>query len=944
MKKVSKYLLQSFCLFLLTAATVSAQSGVGKLAGKIVDATTGEPLIGANVVVINTEHGAATDLEGNYFVLNITPGTYNVRVSYVGYGSKTVQDVRIVGGITYELNVQLTGGLNLNEIVVTDSKFFEEKATNTVKVIDSDQISKLPVKGVTNIASLQSGVVKTEGSGGADGNATLNVRGGRGNEVLYIVDGIPQNNVLSGNSAAQVSDAAIEQMSFQVGGYEAKYGQAQSGIINVTTKSGAPTYAIMADAVTSSWTDKFGYNLYSGNLSGPFIPGDARHTFFLSAERGWFLDAEPNAIPIEFESIGKTYDVHPNNSAGVWRFTGRTYHSFGDFTVRLGANVNTREGRMYTHRYAKNNAEFMPAFEQNNYSYSAKVSQTLSKNTFWNLTGGFRRYYYSQFDPHMKDNLFLYGNKEYMKNTFGVTISANGQRILEDANGIFYGYGRVNNAYTKNENDVYSADFDFTSQQKSHLLEFGGGVSYNLVRYYSIAPIGLSSDVYVDKTEEQIFEDMQPTVFGYDVTGRSKTGTNYSDKGLRPKTPVFAYTYIQDRYELEDLVLNLGVRVDYFDTQADELINPSLPYAGGSNPKDFDDGDFRTKKAEVLVSPRIGLGFPVTNTTVFHAQIGRFVQQPALTDVYAGKYDLLQFKSMSPQYVQNASIKSEETIQYEVGFRQILGEVAALNITAFYKNIKGLVNQQNNYFQRVPGGQTIAYIAPTNSDFGTTKGLAFSFDLSRLGYFSLSAQYTYSIAEGTGSSTSSSFTAVFRNNDNAAPKVIAPLDFDQRHTGVINLDFSVPQGDLGFLEMFSANMLISFNSGRPYTPVDYYNILASTDGGFSTTGYVNSRYAPGSFKVDLKVEKTFAIGNLRLSPYVWIENLFDADNVTDVYRSTGDAYTTGFLNTAQGKSLIALNGEGYRQDYTSLERDPANFGIPRLIKLGLRVNFTNITL
>lgn len=941
---MSKHLLQTFFLFLLSASAVFAQSGAGKLAGKVVDAATGEPLIGANVVLVNTELGAATDVEGNYFVLNVNPGTYNIRVSYVGYSSKTIQDVRIVAGITYELNVQLTAGLNLNEIVVTDTKFFEEKATNTVKVIDSDQISKLPVKGVTNIASMQSGVVKAEGSGGADGNATLNVRGGRGNEVLYIVDGIPQNNVLSGNSAAQVSDAAIEQMSFQVGGYEAKYGQAQSGIINVTTKTGAPTYSAMADLVTSSFTDKFGYNLYSGNLSGPFIPGNPKHTLFISAERGWFLDAEPSAIDIEFASINKKYEIHPNNSAGVWRFTGRTYHSVGDFTLRLGANVNTRNGNVYTHSYAKNNAEFFPAFEQKNYSYSAKISQTVSASTFWNITAGYRSYYNSMFDSHLKDNLFLYGDSTYLKNNFGIQVPANGLRGTRDDNEVFWNYGRINNSYTKEENDVYSVDVDFTSQLKSHLFEFGGGMNYNIVRSYAIAPVGLAGDNFKGKSIEQIFTESQPSVFGYDVTGKNRTSLDYADKDLRPKTPTFAYVYMQDRYELEDLVLNVGLRVDYFDTKADVLKNPGLPYAGGKDPNNFDPGDYETKKAEVLVSPRIGLGFPVTQTTVFHAQIGRFVQQPALTDVYAGKFDLLQFKSMSPQYVQNAAIRSEETIQYEVGFRQIIGEVAALNVTAFYKNIKGLVNQSNNFFQRVPGGQTLTYIAPTNSDFGTTKGLALSLDISRMGYLSLSAQYTYSLAEGTGSSTGSSFTAVFRNNDNAAPKVIAPLDFDQRHTAIVNLDFSVPQGELGMLEMFTANVLFSYNSGRPYTPVDYFDILSSTDGGYSTTGYVNSRYSPGAFKVDLKVEKSFGFGSLRISPYLWIENLFDADNIVNVYRSTGDAYTTGFLNTERGKANIVNNGEGYRQDYTSLERDPGNFGIPRLIKLGLRVNFSNISL
>ena len=224
------------------------------------------------------------------------PGTYDIRVSYVGYAPKTIKEVRVVGGITYPLNVELSTDFTLPEIVVQDKKFFEEKATNTTKVIDAGEISKLPVKGIENIASLTAGVIKSEGSGGADGNATINVRGGRGGEVLYIIDGVAQNDIYTGVNNAQLSNSAIDQLSAQIGGYEAKYGQAQSGIVNVTTKSGDPTYAVYGDVLTSSFTDSHGFNLYTMNLSGPIIPGEQDHTIFLSGERGWFLDADPSAV------------------------------------------------------------------------------------------------------------------------------------------------------------------------------------------------------------------------------------------------------------------------------------------------------------------------------------------------------------------------------------------------------------------------------------------------------------------------------------------------------------------------------------------------------------------------------------------------------------------------------------------------------------------------
>lgn len=931
---------------LFGAVSIYAQTGTGKLAGKITDEQTGEPLIGANIIIENTNLGAASDINGDYFILNIVPGTYNVKISYVGYSSKTFTDVRIVSGITYELNASLASGIDLDEIVVTDQKFFEAKSTNTVKVVDSDQINKLPVRGVANIASLQSGVVMQEGSGGLDGNATINVRGGRGSEVLYIVDGVPQNNLLGGDSPTQVSNNAIDQMSFQVGGYEAKYGQAQSGIINITTKGGNPDYNLFVEGMTSEFTDDYGYNLYSATLGGPIIPGIDQHTMFISVERGWFQDGDPKAKPWEFTSLGESWATTPNNDAGIWRYSARTTHLFGDWKVNLGVVGNSRDFRSVTgtarQRMVKNSSMFFDKNTEENISLSARISQTVSANTFWNLNVGYRDYEYERGNPFFMGNTMAYGDSALWAEKFGVTLLGDGQRTVPvDENSVFYPYGWAYGSYARQGQTAITADFDFTSQIDNHLLEFGGGVSFNTIRAYGIWAYELAGSNKA--TLEEKYIERQPTVYGYDVTGKNEVGTDYEDPRQAARDPFLAYAYLQDRFELDDLVLNIGLRMDYFDVKSFELKDPALPYGGGSDPLAFDDDDFQIREPDIEFSPRIGIGFPVTESTVFHAQYGRFIQLPQLIDIYAGPYDYNNYLTMEPQYSYNPSLKPEETTQYEVGFRQLLGNNAAINITAFYKNIKNLVNHQNLQWRRTEGGEILNAIVPANADFGTTKGFALSFDITRLSYFSVSTQYTYSIAEGTGSSTSSSHTGVFRNDDRKVPPVIAPLDFDQRHTGTVNIDFYVPKGELGFFETFNANFLLSFNSGRPYTPVDEWNILGDNSLTADVKGYINSAYGPSQFRVDMRLEKAFEFGSIRISPFLWVENLFDADNVTSVWRSTGSPETTGFLLTEKAKPNInASNGEGYVQDYQALERTPFNYGIPRLIRVGLKVNFSTV--
>ena len=976
MKKNYTNLLVAFFLFITTAAF--AQTGVGKMSGRVLDAATGEALIGANVILLNTNLGAATDIEGNYFILNITPGTYNVKFSYVGYAPKTIEGVRIVANITFELNVDLSTDFTLPDIVVVDKKFFEEKATNTVKVIDSDQISRLPVRGVQNLASLQSGVVVQEGSGGQDGNATINVRGGRGSEVLYIVDGVPQNNLYNRGTVAQVSNTAIDQISFQVGGYEAKYGQAQSGIVNVTTKSGQPHYTIFADLQSSDFikTDDYGSNLYSVSLSGPIIPGIPEHTIFLSGERGWYQDADPPAIPLEFGTLsdGTLLDnpivqkTIPNNPSSVWRLNGKISSRFGGWTVQLSALLNDRISKNSKTNTAvrqyKNASQFIEEIEEENYSYSARISQTVSNSTFWNLNIGYRQFELQRYNPFLKgvENQILYGDSTWWANESGlnVTLLGDGRRTENiDENGVYRPYGYSLGLFQQREDLSYGADFDLTSQLDNHLLEFGAGISQHTVRGYgNFAYIVAGTDP--TQAENIRFAQNQPFVFGYDVTGKRKTSSDDPsslewladpDIGshptmaefLRPREPIIGYLFLQDRFELEDLVLNLGIRMDYFDIKSHEFRNPSLPYAGGLDPNKFDIEDFKLKDVEVEFSPRLGIGFPVTEATVFHAQYGRFIQVPELNDMYGGPFDYNQFITMSPQNGFNGGLISEETTQYEVGFRQLLGPNSALNITAFYKNTKSLVNVQNNQYQRVEGGEVLNAIYNVNADFGTVKGLAFSFDVTKLSYISASLQYTFSIAEGTGSSTNSSQTAVFRNQDNLPPKVIAPLNFDQRHTAVAIIDFYVPEGELGFFELFNINTIISFNSGRPYTPVDQWDILGDNGLLADNTGYINSAFGPSNLRIDLKIEKGFRIGNLYLTPYVWIENLLDTDNVTRVWRSTGSAYTTNWLNDPAAQGTIQQQGEGYVRDYQTLEKDPRNFGVPRLIKLGFKINFDRIT-
>jgi outer membrane receptor protein involved in Fe transport len=351
---MKKLLIFLTILLLLPALSMAAS---GKLSGVVTDKSTGDPLIGVNVVIDGTTLGASTDMDGYYVILNVAPGNYSVNFNYIGYTPLSYENVRVVGDITKRLDVvmeETTIELGEQIVVTADRPFFEVSATNTVRVLESDEIDRMPVKGVSSIVSANAGVVAEDGSGGDTDNAVVNVRGGRGNETLFIVDGVPLNDVLFGDAAGTIPDVAIEQISSQIGGFSAKYGSAQAGVINITTKGGARKFFGSADYVTSNLTDEYDYNSISASFGGPLI--SKKLSFFASGEYLTTLDQRPRWSGAVIPTVNMDQMPRPNMESDVLRFTGKIDASFTNFKVTLSGNGSYRDGRGFIHSYMKVNS------------------------------------------------------------------------------------------------------------------------------------------------------------------------------------------------------------------------------------------------------------------------------------------------------------------------------------------------------------------------------------------------------------------------------------------------------------------------------------------------------------------------------------------------------------------------------------------------------------
>jgi outer membrane receptor protein involved in Fe transport len=403
-----------------------------------------------------------------------------------------------------------------------------------------------------------------------------------------------------------------------------------------------------------------------------------------------------------------------------------------------------------------------------------------------------------------------------------------------------------------------------------------------------------------------------------------------------PKKPKTMGLYVQDKYEREGLIVNGGLRLDYIDTATEALASESTPLGEDDV---LNEPDLVANKKYTRISPRLGVAFPVTDKTKLRVNYGQFFQQVNLQDLYVS-YRYLEHKIRTGGYFVgfgNPNLKPERTTAYETGVEHQIGERIRLDVTAYYKDVKDLVEIEN-----IPSSPN-AFSSYRNRDFATIKGVDVGFSMRPMNNIAAGINYSLSYAQGTGSVSNSQRNVAWTASQ--PPKQTAPLDFDQRHKLSINADYRFAKGEgptIGgshWLENMGLNVLVNLGSGTPYTPVVVYDEVTLAAVSTTPTGSLNSRYGPWTSTVDLKINKGFGIGGFGLDAYVWVLNAFNTNNQYGVYESSGSAFTTNYLNTPAGQAFLADQGETGRTTYLLAQSNPDLFSNPRLVRFGLRANF-----
>jgi outer membrane receptor protein involved in Fe transport len=366
---MARYLLLFFALFLMGGIATAQTS----LAGKVTEEESKEPAFNANITLHKNGvyiGGTITDFDGNYSFSNIDPGTYDVEVSYIGFTTQRIADIKVLAGKAIKLDVTLSKGLVLDEVVVVGYKapLIEQDNTTQGRVITGDDIKNLPTRNINALASTAAGLSS------ADEGGAIAIRGSRSDATNYYVDGIRVQGSL-------VPESEIDQLQVITGGVAAEYGDVTGGIISITTKGPSAKFNGGVEAETSQFMDAYNNNLVGLNLSGPILKnskGVSVLGFRLAGRYTYNQDDDPPAVPVYRvkEDVLAELEANPIIDVGgdplvaadfltndhVDALDARPYEDFKryDLTAKLDARLSDAIDVTLTGVFSKRENQFTP--------------------------------------------------------------------------------------------------------------------------------------------------------------------------------------------------------------------------------------------------------------------------------------------------------------------------------------------------------------------------------------------------------------------------------------------------------------------------------------------------------------------------------------------------------------------------------------------------------
>ncbi len=872
----------------------SASAQVGTIVGKVVGGD-GEAIPGAGVMVLGANRGTTANAAGEFKIVGVPVGTYLVRASMVGRERRDVRvqvDANLTSTVTFRLADRLK---RLDDVDVTapTKTAIDKTRASTKHYFTAEEARSLPIEDFKDAIKLKAGVIDQAGE--------LHFRGGRGDEVLTIVNGIPSRDPLT-SDGVELGLLAVITTEQVMGGMEAQYGNALSGVVSYTTREGGDRLS----GEIRYFTDRYGerdksfnnYERLSLGIGGPFLFPQTK--FFVALE-GTFTDTflknkadRTEHRFLDFIRIGNrqsnqtnlssklTFNATPNSKLNAELILNRSsrslyHHRWNregfvqvmlDSTAPTDGSVATRYGTWAYYPVdgsyrAMNTAEHVPLTDEDYSQVALTWRQTLSVGTIYNLRVARQQW-------HSEQDVFDRQLWEYQQQP---------NQYYDPMNRIEGPYYATNGDYPVYENKTtvtYTANADFSKKVGDHNLMTGAQLDYNSLEFL--------------RTE---FPNVLDAMGNYGAT-------RDEFRVFNPEGSLFA----QDRWEYEGMVLNAGVRYDVFSV-GDQISSSEV-----------------RDPVKTQWSPRIGIAYPISDRDVMSFHYGRQFQVPDHLNVFQGR-------GVSVTARGNPDLEPQTTIAYQLGVQHLFSREIKGQFGVYFKDIFGLLTTVD---QQIPG---FALTVPTfvNRDYASARGIEFTLIKERSHGFAGELNYTYGYATGTASDPNRALSSQGNLRDQFKPTSEQPLNWDQRHTFSATLR-------LGNEVNWAASFIYQFGTGFPYTRQERQQRRQDPT-------LTNASRLPSTATLSAQAERFFQVWGQEMTFYVQATNLLDANNLStlqpDLWPNNqvdAQSYRVYYSETgrAGGAYLIPdQDGDG-REDWFVVN-DPRVFQQGRVIRVGLGVRF-----
>jgi hypothetical protein len=747
-------------------------------------------------------------------------------------------------------------------------------------------------------------------------------------------------------------------------------------------------------AITSQY-----FSIYAGKPIGHY------EDLFQVQQGGGLRNGDaPASVYTLWSNIGTPYNGFGKSENDQFRVTGSGSVNIGDHSLSLGFEFEKRTDR----------------------SWGSGANGPLS---IWTIARQYANFHISELDKSQSTTYFL-GPRKYIDyerlNTGYASTSGTGE------------YGGQGGKFDDEGNQIVDNQYFFDYNLRKKLGLDVAGEDYLDIDSYD--PNLMQLDMF---SPDELLNSGSTYIsyYGFDHTGVKVKGKTDIDKYFNEFDengnykrfvgafqPIYISGYVMDKFAFNDIVFNVGLRLDVFDANQPVLKDKYLVYEAktAAEAKTLKEGDPGTYSwvsiPDVIGDDYVVYVNDVDNPTAINGfrsgdvwynadgievedartlrgsgGIAPWLQDPSLTKVNSGAftdykpqynfmprvafsfpisdeasffahYDILtkrptsgfRFDPVDYQFIQNNSgiinnpdLKPETTIDYELGFQQVLSKTSSVKISAFYREQRNNV-QLINVFEAYPN----SYKTYGNRDFGTVKGMTISYDLRRTGNFRMTAAYTLQFADGTGSDAASALSLINAGQPNL--RTIFPYDYDQRHAFAITADYRYGEGedyngpmikDFAVFENTGLNIVSNIYSGSPYSRQNAITNDASMSPlGAGLTGTTNGSRLPWQYRLDLQLDKTFNLEFGKedskkkmtfLNVYLRVTNMLNQLNVLGVYRATGNWDDDGYLAAAQFQSAIQnqVDEQSFRDYYAMKVQNAFNISAPRTIRLGVKFDF-----